>query len=88
MWAWTRVDGRWHTLLTERGGWQGSPDSNLVFCLDLEQAFEDAGLDAGAVTRIGYADDTFLDGTPADLRLISRTKQLNKAMCRTGFDVS
>lgn len=66
-WAWTRVDGVWTTFRSERGGWQGSPDSNPVFCLDLEQAFDEAGLTNHGVARVGYADDTFLDGDACNI---------------------
>ena len=66
-WAWTKVNGVWTTFLSERGGWQGSPDSNPVFCMDLEAAFDEADLEKLQVARVGYADDTFLDGHASDL---------------------
>ena len=66
-WAWTKVEGAWDSFLSERGGWQGSPDSNPSFCYGLEDVFDEGLAGAVDVQRLGYADDTFLDGTPESL---------------------
>ena len=57
-----RQDGAWHQLSPTRGIWQGGPDSNPVFCVAQEEAFEEAEVEQLGCARIGYADDTFLEG--------------------------
>ena len=65
--AWVRTQGTWTSFLSERGGWQGSPDSNPTFCYGLEAVFAQCLETSGDARRLGYADDTFLDANPVAL---------------------
>ena len=60
--AWIRENGEWSQLSPARGIWQGGPDSNPVFCIAQEAAFDEADVEDVGCARIGYADDTFLEG--------------------------
>ena len=85
-WAWTRTDGQWETFLSERGGWQGSPDSNPTFCFGLEDALDDGLQGADGLLRLGYADDTFLDGHPAAME--TQWPSLLAALADAGHEVN
>ena len=84
-WAWARTNGVWGTFLSERGGWQGSPDSNPTFCYGLEDALDDGLADAVGILRLGYADDTFLDGPP--VALDNQWPRLRVALEEAGHEV-
>ena len=69
-WAWFKVDGKWEAFESERGGWQGSPDSNPTFCLGLTRPLETAVPEGGPCACLGYADDTFIEGPAAEVESV------------------
>lgn len=61
--AWARVAGEWRSIPTERGTWQGGPESNIVFCCSLEAAYTATALSGPAAIADVDAD---LEATAAD----------------------
>ena len=79
-WAWFKVDGKWEAFEAERGGWQGSPDSNPIFCIGLTRPFEAAVPEGGPCACLGYADDTFIEGPAEEVERVwtSLTSELER----------